>query len=140
MTASEKSFIGLAKQTAKGTPNTTDDEFAYMLFTQGGISPAPVNLPLDQEVGGGAMQRDVQKMGILSGGRLNFIPRPKSLGFALLGVTGNVASVDNTDGSYTHNFTLGSDQFSAPYWTGRQDTGGLHAEQIQDLPPDESCA
>ena len=133
MTASEKSFIGLAKQTAKGTPNTTDDDFTYMLFTQGGISPAPVNLPLDQEIGGGAMLRDVQKVGILSGGRLSFIPRPKSLGFALLGVTGSVATTDGLDGSYSHVFKLGSDQFAAPYWTGRQDIGGLKGEQLQDM-------
>jgi len=133
MTASEKSFIGFAKQPAKGTPNTTDSDFTYMLFTQGGLAPTSVNLPLDQEIGGGAMLRDVQKMGVMSGGRLSFIPRPKSLGFAFLGVTGNVASVDNADGSYTHTFTLGSDQFSAPYWTGRQDIGGLKGEQLQDL-------
>jgi hypothetical protein len=133
MTAAENSFIGIAEQTAKGTPNTVDADFTYMLFTRGGFSPAPVVLPLDQEIGGGALSRDVQKMGILSGGRLTFIPRPKSLGFALKGVTGNVSTVDNTDGSYTHTFTLGSDQFIAPYWTGRQDIGGLYGEQIQDM-------
>jgi hypothetical protein len=133
MTASERSFIGLAKQASKGTPITNDADFTYMLFTQGGLAASPVNLPLDQEIGGGAMLRDVQKMGIMSGGRLSFIPRPKSLGFVFLGMTGNVATVDNTDGSYTHTFTLGSDQFSAPYWTGRQDLGGLMGEQLQDL-------
>ena len=36
MTASEKSFLGLAEQTAQGTPNTTDAEFNYILYTQGG--------------------------------------------------------------------------------------------------------
>jgi hypothetical protein len=133
MTASEKSFIGFAKQVSKNTPITADADFSYMLFTQGGLSPAPVNLPLDMEVGGGALQRDVQKMGVMSGGRLSFIPRPKTLGFAFLGMTGNVASTDNLDGSYTHLFKLGTDQFSAPYWTGRQDVGGMYGEQLQDL-------
>jgi hypothetical protein len=133
MTASDKSFVGLAKQTAKGTPNVTDTDFTYILFTQGGLSPAPVNLPLEQEIGGGAMLRDVQKVGIMSGGRFSFTPRPKSLGYAFLGVTGSVATVDNLDGSYAHTFKLGTDQFSAPYWTGRQDMGGLHGEQLQDL-------
>lgn len=133
MTASEKSFIGFAKQASKGTPITADAAFSYMLFTQGGISPAPVNLPLDMEVGGGALQRDVQKMGVMSGGRLSFIPRPHTLGFAFLGATGNIATTDNLDGSYTHAFKLGTDQFSAPYFTGRQDVGGMYGEQIQDM-------
>jgi len=133
MTAAEKSFIGLARQSVKNTPITDDAAFTYMLFTQGGLSPAPVTLPLDPEIGGGAMLRDVIKAGIVSGGRLSFIPRPKSLGFAFLGATGSVATLDNLDGSYTHTFKLSSDQFSAPYWTGRQDTGGLMGEQLQDL-------
>ena len=133
MTASESSFIGLAKQTAKGTPNITDEDFTYMLFTQGSLAAASVNLPLDPEVGGGALLRDVNKVGVMSGGRLSFIPRPKSLGFAMLGMTGAVNTTDNTDGSFTHDFTLASDQFDAPYWTGRQDIGGLQGEQLQDL-------
>jgi len=133
MTAAEKSFIGLARQSVKNTPITDDAAFTYMLFTQGSLAPAPVTLPLDPEIGGGALLRDVIKAGIVSGGRLSFIPRPKTLGFAFLGATGSVATIDNLDGSYTHTFKLSSDQFSAPYWTGRQDTGGLMGEQLQDL-------
>jgi hypothetical protein len=48
-------------------------------------------------------------------------------------MTGSVTSQDNADGSYTHTFKLGTDQFSAPYWTGRQDLSGMLGEQLQDM-------
>lgn len=132
MTASEGSFLGLAKQTAKGTPNTTDAEFDYMLFSEGSFGPAPTILPTDPEVGGGALLRGVSKVGVLSGGAMSFIPRPQTLGKFLLGILPDCVSVDNTDGSYTHTFTLGSNPFDAPYYTIRSAPGDLWGEQFQD--------
>lgn len=133
MTAAERSYLGIAKQTAKGTPNVTDAEFKYFLFRAGGIAPNNMFLPLDQEIGGGAMPRDVVKVGISSGGTLDMIPRPTIIGDLLLGAIGNVASpADNSDGSYSHVFTLPTDEFDAPYWTVRSAPGGIWAEQLQD--------
>lgn len=133
MTAAERSYLGIAKQTAKGTPNVTDAEFKYFLFRAGGIAPNNMFLPLDQEIGGGAMPRDVVKVGISSGGTLDMIPRPTIIGDLLLGAIGNVGSpTDNSDGSYSHVFTLPTDEFDAPYWTVRSAPGGIWAEQLQD--------
>ena len=133
MTASEKTLIGIAEQTAFGTPNTTDNSFDYLLFTQGGLSVAPVNVPLDMEVGGGAVLRDVIKGGVVTGGQLQVIPRPNTLGWVIKGMTGNVVSVDGLDGSYTHTFTLGADPFAAPYFTARIAPGNMWGEQYQDM-------
>ena len=88
MTSANASLFGIAKQVAKGTPNVTDNDFTYLLFNQGGVSPNNVVVPLDEEVGGGAMLRDMKKMGVYSGGGVEMIPRPKSLGHLLLGAAG----------------------------------------------------
>ena len=133
MTAAEGSFLGIAKQSGLGTPNTTDADFKYMLFRNGGVAPQPIVLPLDQEVGGGAMLRDMVKVGVTSGGGMDFIPRPQTLGDLLLGALGQVATVDNTDGSWTHTFSLPDDQFSAPYFTIRSAPGDMWGEQFQDV-------
>lgn len=133
MTAAERSYLGIAKQTAKGTPNVTDAEFKYFLFRAGGVAPNNMFLPLDQEIGGGALPRDVVKVGISSGGTLDMIPRPTNIGDLLLGAIGNVAApADNSDGSFSHVFTLPTDEFDAPYWTIRSAPGGIWAEQLQD--------
>jgi hypothetical protein len=133
MTAAERSYLGIAKQTGKGTPNTTDADFSYFLFRAGGVAPQNIFLPLDQEIGGGAMLRDVVKAGIQSGGTMDIIPRPTNIGKLLLGAIGSVASpANNGDGSYSHVFTLPTDEFDAPYWTVRSAPGGIWAEQLQD--------
>src|SRR5690242_21374525 len=131
MTASESSLIGLAKQTGKGTPNTTDSQFDYLLFKEAAAGVIPSFLPLDQECGGGAMLRNVIKVGVMSGGQLAIIPRPKTLGNFFYGITGAVNSVDGGDGSTEHEFTLG-DQFDAPWYTLRTAPGQLLGEQHAD--------
>jgi hypothetical protein len=135
MTAAEGSFIGLAKQTAEGTPNVTDAEFQYMLFSRGAFGPNNIFLPLPPEVGGGAMQRSVVKVGVNSGGGADFIPRPQTLGHLLYGVTGAVSTTADTPttGFHTHEFTLSSaDEFSAPWYTYRFAPGNIWGEQYQD--------
>ena len=92
MTAAEGSFLGLAKQTAYGTPNTTDSSFKYLLFQQGSIAPNNVVIPLDAEVGGGALMRSMVKVAVSSGGAIQVVPRPETLGHFLYGVTGAVTS------------------------------------------------
>lgn len=133
MTQAEGSFIGIAKQTGQGTPNTTDADFKYMLFRTGGVAPNPVIIPLDQEIGGGAMLRDVVKVGVTSGGGLDIIPRPQTLGDLLYGALGDISTNDNLDGSYTHTFTLPTDQFDAPWFTVRSAPGDVWGEQFQDV-------
>ena len=130
MTASENSVIGLARQTAKGVPNVTDNLFTYFLFTQGGGGPNSVVIPLDQEVGGGALLRNVVKVGVTSGGQYQMIPRVDSIGHFLAAALGNAAVTGV--GPYTHTFDLGADQFAAPYYTIRQSPGMIFGEQLQD--------
>lgn len=132
MTASESSLIGIAKQTAKGTPNVTDGAFDFLLFREGSMGVMPTFLPLDMEVGGGAMLRNVLKTVVMSGGRLSIIPRPKTLGQHFLGVTGVVNSTDNGDDSYTHEFTF-TDGFTTPWYTVRSSPGALLGEQLADV-------
>ncbi len=229
MAASENSFLGIAEQSDFGTENTDDAEFKYMLFTRARGGPNAINTSLPPEVGGGAMLRDVLKVGVNSGVQGEFVPRPETLGFILKGMTGNVASSANNnltgtmattaltgspqtitvglkapspqaklvavgtggasgsivvtgetvvggpgdtdtmvltgvgapevvlstdtfitvtqvdlpagsgsvsigfpDGSYTHTFTLGADQFSAPYYTARLSPGLLWGETFKD--------
>ena len=233
MTAAENSFLGFAKQSVKGTPITDDSAFMYALFTQGSVAPSNVVVPLPSEVGGGAMLRNMIKTGIMSGGAMEFVPRPQILGHILYAATGKVESEQNAnmgdvlaetaltvgaqsayttglsnpgepayataqittlggsaftgdavihgtsdgttvvsdtlslvngavtigtqlfqtitsidlpawvtegdkisvgfaDGSYTHEFSLGADQFDAPYYTVRSSPGNLWGEQYQD--------
>jgi hypothetical protein len=134
MTASERSYVGLAKQTAAGTPNTTDANFEYILFTEGGIGPQNVNVPLDQEVGGGAMLRSMIKAGVTSAGVFTLIPRPLTVGYFLLGALGQAAAPvqKETTTAWEHVFSLPTDQFAAPYYTFRSAPGNMWGEQFQD--------
>jgi hypothetical protein len=136
MTASEASYLGLAKQTAKGTPNTTDASFDYLLYTQAAVGPAPVIIPLDQEVGGGAMIRNMYKVGVTSGGGLEFIPRPATLGHFIMGALGTSAAPVAAGTSATakkHVFKLDKTKtFDAPYYTVRSAPGNLWGEQFED--------
>lgn len=134
MTASERSILGLAKQSGKGTPNTTASAFSYFLYRQGSVAPQNMFLPLEQEIGGGAMLRDVVKAGIQSAGTLDFIPRPTNIGMLLMGALGSSGGTPTTngDGSYSHVFSLPVDQFDAPYYTIRSSPGGIWGEQLQD--------
>jgi hypothetical protein len=134
MTAAEGSFIGLAKQVALGTPNVTDNLFKYLLFSQGAVAPQNLAIPLDTEVGGGALLRNVTKVGVTSGGALEFIPRPETLGSLLLGAFGKVTSALKSPSTtaYEHTFVLDTDQFAAPYFTLRSAPGNLWGESLQD--------
>lgn len=231
MTAAEGTYLGIAIQpgydggvTPAVNVEDRDAQFKYLLFSQGAVGPNNIIMPLEPEVGGGALMRSVVKMGVNSGGAIEFVPRPETLGLFLLGATGQVATVKNTDpdgclethsldgttlatgffqpsaatklfvtgsatangdvvlsgtvagapdtetialngvtpvygvksftaitsivlptdagqtctigwddGTYTHTFTLGSDQFDAPYWTLRQAPGNLWGEQLRDV-------
>jgi len=92
MAATEKSFLGLAKQLVKATPITADASFKYLLFNQASLAASTLATPLDPEVGGGAMIRDMLKVGVMSGGAVDFVPRPDTLGMFLMGVTGKCTS------------------------------------------------
>jgi hypothetical protein len=133
MTSANASLLGFAKQTAKGTPNTTDNAFKYVLFTNGAVAPNNVTIPLDPEVGGGAMLRDMKKVGVFSGGGMELIPRPDTLGLFLLGAFGKVVTVTQGSTAFKHTFTLDTDQFAAPYMTVRSAPGNLWGEQLQDV-------
>ena len=131
MASSEGSYIGLAPQTAKGTPNETDADFTYLLLLRSALSPQNMTLPLDQEVGGGAFLRNVVKAGVTGGGALSFIPRPKSIGHFLMAYFGGV-STEGLGPSYTHTFSFSEGQFWAPYYTLRSAPGGMLGEVFPD--------
>jgi hypothetical protein len=134
MTAADRSFFGLNKQVSLGTPITVDTNFKYMLFNQGAAGVNNVVVPLDQEAGGTALVRDMIKAGYSSGGALEFIPRPDTLGMLLMGLLGKDAvSGNGTTTAYTHVFTMNTDQFDVPYHTARYSPGGLWWEQYQDV-------
>lgn len=111
--SADSSLLGFAKQTAAGIPNVTDAAFKYLLFNEGGMGPENRTLPLDTEVGGGAMLRDVVKVGVLSRGQIAFIPRPDTLGNMLLGALGNVQT-DVVLPAHTIDNTLLTSGFFAP--------------------------
>src|SRR5512138_136743 len=122
MTASEKSLIGFAKETVAGTEITTDANFTAMMVTRGSAGVNTNFVPLDMEVGGGAVQRDMIKGGVVAGGAYEFIPRPNSLGLLLMGLLGkDTKTGDGTTTPYTHALTLDQavDPFSQPTYTVR---------------------
>lgn len=134
MAASEKSVLGFAKQTVKGTAATTG--FQYILFSRGTAGVQNMSIPLDPEVGGGAILRDVVKVGVTGSGALEFVPRPDSLGYFLMGALGASAAPVAADTGLTvakkHVFTLPTDQFSAPYYTTRFAPAKIWGEEIPD--------
>lgn len=132
MASSEGSFFGLAEQVAKGTPNVTDAEFDFLLLLRDALGVNNVNLPLDREVGGGALTRNVVKAGVTSGGALRFIPRPVTTGQFLNAYFGNSSSAVGSGTEYTHTFTFGASQFTAPYYTIRSAPGGMFGHQYPD--------
>ncbi|MFM8321737.1 MAG: hypothetical protein ACKOC5_12560 [Chloroflexota bacterium] len=95
MTAAEGSLLGLAIQSAEGAAETRDDQFKYLLYREAQVAPNNVILPLDPEVGGGALLRNVVKVAVNSGGAVNLIPRPDTLGMFLYGVTGSAVTAPN---------------------------------------------
>jgi hypothetical protein len=132
MTASEGSFLGLAKQTAKGSINSTDAAFKYLLFRRGAFGVNNMFIPLGAEVGGGSLERSVVKVGVNTGGVLEFIPRPETLGHFFMGATGSAAISGPVDSAYTHDFTFAADEFAAPYYTVRYAPGDIWGETYQD--------
>lgn len=102
MAAAEGSFMGLAFQSAFGTPNTTDADFKYLLFRQGQASPNNIVIPLDPEVGGGALARSMVKVGVNFGGSFDIVPRPETLGHFFYGATGKVVSAANRVATAVH--------------------------------------
>lgn len=126
MAPSEKSIVGFAEQSAKGTPANAG--FTHLLFGEGGMGPQNVTLPLDTEIGGGALLRSVANVGVTANGAFSMIPRPKSLGYmlkALLGGSAVPAVQGGGTAAYLHAFTMGADQFDAPYYTFQVNPGGI---------------
>jgi len=129
--SADSSVFGVAQQTGKGTPNVTDADFKYILFTEGVPTPQNITRALDREVGAGALPQGSVKVGVLSGAQMQFIPRPQTLGELLYAQLGAVSTEDNTTYS-THTFTLPTDQFSQPYYTLRTGMANTWGEQYDD--------
>ena len=67
----------------------------------------------------------------MSGGAMEFIPRPQMLGHLLYGALGKTVPAPDGTG-FKHTFTLGTNQFDAPYFTLRSAPGNMWGEQLQD--------
>jgi hypothetical protein len=103
MTAAEGSYLGFAKQTLQGSKALAPSLFKYLLFRQGQVGPQGAVLPLDAEIGDGALLRSLVKAGVTVNGAIDFIPRPETLGFFLYGVTGNVTTTKSTTINASHS-------------------------------------
>ncbi|MCX7596716.1 MAG: hypothetical protein N2235_23810 [Fischerella sp.] len=91
MATAEKSLLGFAEQGGKGSEVTDDANFKYIYFTEGTMGVNNINLPLDPEIGGGAMLRNIVRAGVSTAGQIAFIPRPKTLASMMAGVLGQAA-------------------------------------------------
>ncbi len=136
MASAENSKLGLAKQVDKDTLNATEGDFKYLLYSESAIAPQSNILPLDPEVGGGAMLRDVKKVGVSSGGGLAFVPRPETIGMFLHGALGKSAAPVAADTSLVakkHVFTFDTDQYKLPYYTVHSAPGNLFGEVMKSM-------
>lgn len=133
MTSSDRSYVGIAKQTAKGTANTTDTAFAFFMFNQGMASPNNMYLASDDGIGGGPLPNSFEKVGMSANGAFSFVVRPTIIGHFLMGALGKTSRT--TDGTgYKHTFTMDTtDFFSVPYYTMRVAQGGMWGEQFTDM-------
>jgi hypothetical protein len=140
MTAATKSVIAFAKQTAKGTPNTTPQR--CLLYTQGAVGPNNIYVPADLEVGSTLpVVRQIIKAGVSGAGAVEFTPRPKSLGYLFYGLLGKDTATAGTTTEITAishvlnidtTNTASNTAYGANYYTVSHAPGGLWADQIQD--------
>jgi hypothetical protein len=135
MTASTKSIVAFAKQTAKGTANTTPQR--CLLYTQGAAGPNNILVPADLEIGGNTpMVRNIIKAGVSSAGAFEFIPRPCSLGYLLYGIMGKDTATAGTSGEATaisHVLSIDTaNPYTVPYYTVTHAPGSLWGDQMND--------
>jgi hypothetical protein len=134
MTSATSSYFGIAKQTAKGTPNAT---YTYLPFITASGSPTNVIIPLDMEAGGGTpLTRALVKAGVSGAGAMEFIPRPDTLLNLLVGVLGQDSAVPTEvtvgDGAYKHTIKMNADKFDIPYNTIQIAPGNMWGEKFDD--------
>lgn len=127
-----ENYIGLAKQSAKGTTNSNDASFVYVPTETQTISPNTMIRPLPLEQAAIPMLRNVHKAAYSVAGTITFIPRVDSIGWFLLGALG-VSSTPSGTGPYTHDFSFSGSSFtSLPWFTFRRDLAGLTGEIFTD--------
>ena len=126
------SCFGFAAQEAKGTVNSTDAEFAYVLFENETFSPNEIVRPIPREAGADySLGAGVVKTGVSTGGAVSTIPRPDAIGWLLLGLMGAAAAPTGA-GPYGHVFTFDTSEFDLPYFTIRRDVASLWGEAFAD--------
>jgi hypothetical protein len=132
------SALGIAKQSAKGTPATTG--FNWFLFNEGMAGPQERSTQLPPEAGGGILSRGLIRMGVSGAAGGQLIPRANSLGALLVGVMGKdtptAMDPDTTPASgdeYTqHVLTFDTDMSAVPYWTIRRAVSNSFGELVTD--------
>ena len=134
------SSIGLARQTAKGSPAAHGDATWFLVTDQtAGAQPRVQQLP--PEMGGGMLPRGTVKTGISGLVASRAIPRPDSIGHLLYGLCGDVTTVqqdpDTTPASgdeyYAHTFKIASDPGDVPYYTLFRGVSTDFGEQVSDV-------
>jgi len=130
MASAENSYVGFAKQSAKGTPATTG--FGYFSFSRGGIGPQNQYISPDQEIGTGGLPTDLEKGGVFSAGAFEFTPHAHNIGHWLTGVLGESAAPVADGTGYKHTITMKTDVFDTPYYTFHSKPGNLWGEEFDD--------
>ena len=102
------SAFGLAKQTAKGTPESTAGNFTWFLATEQTAGAQPRIRQLPVEMGGGMLPRGLVKTGVSGMAALRGVPRPESIGHILLGLAGDVTS-EKEDGILVYEVQVETD-------------------------------
>jgi hypothetical protein len=78
--------------------------------------------------------RNMVKTGVYSGGAMEFIPRPDTIGMLLNGMLGKdvSAAVPAKAGAYKHTITMNTDPYDIPYFTAQHAPGGMWGDQLLD--------
>src|SRR6185437_5465493 len=126
--------LGLARQSAKGTPNTS---FDYIPATNLGVNANQQTQPTPFEISGGYFQKTAYKTGVSVGGSTSIIQRPDSFGNVLMALAGQdtVTPVVGQSGAYSHSFTpfTPSASNALPWYTMYKNVSYMWANQFDDV-------
>ncbi len=125
--------LGVAPQTAKGTPNTT---YSWVPATQLGLEAEQQVQQYPLEISGDYISHGSYKTSVSVGGGVSLLVRPDSIGHFLYMLCGQdtVTPVTGQSGAYSHAmspFVAGSGT-NLPWYTLSKNVAGLWAEQYVD--------
>lgn len=134
MTSADRTYVGIMRQSTKGTIYATDTNFTYFMFNQGAMDPASNFLQSDDGAGGGPLPNSMEKVGVVSQGAFSQVVRSKIIGHFLTGVLGKCTTTTSGSTAYgLHTITYDTDLFAVPYYTVRLAKGNMWGETFQDV-------